>query len=216
MNTHSIEWLHAKIERRIGLAQSYTEIDSLAFVIKACRLKPYDYVFGEKSNKTGLERWWFDEFGNSLTITKKKTIKIILGDLRLDMKKIISTDLYCGLSMDRVAKMSKLVHLTVGKDEDLYQDYYLITFLGIDNHLRSYMYLYGEWQQVSPLMTGMRNLKRIFNNFNADCFRQVGKRDNCPFPCATAKSYISCMPANDDFLELLRKECGPISYLVNE
>ena len=216
MNTHSIEWLHAKIERRIRLAQSYTEIDSLAFVIKACRLKPYDYVFGEKSNKTVLERWWFDEFGNSLIITKKKAIKIIHGDLRLDIKRIISTDLYCGLSIDRVAKISRLVHITAGKDEDLYQNYYLLTFLGLDNHLRSYMHLYGEWQQVSPLMIGMRSLKRIFNNLHIEGFRQIGKRDNCPFPCASAKSYISCMPASNDFLELLRKECEPISYLVNE
>src|SRR5271166_4318481 len=138
MRSPSLERLHAKLSRQIKLVESYTELAGMEFIIKACRLKPYDYVFKGRDSKLILHRWWFDEFGNSLMIDKK--VKIIYNDLLLDRKLIISTDLYYGLSLDRVAKMSKLVHLVGGKDEDLYQDCYLLTFLGIDDHLRSYLY----------------------------------------------------------------------------
>src|SRR5271167_2680415 len=99
MRSPSLEFFYAKTEKLITLTESYTEQEHLAFIIKACRLKPYDYVFNGRGNKLVLHRWWFDEYGNSLELVKNKTIKLTFGDLRLDRKQIISTDLYYGLSL---------------------------------------------------------------------------------------------------------------------
>lgn len=205
MRSPSLERLHAKLTRHIKLVQSYTEIEGLEFIIKACRLKPYKYVFGGRDNKLILHDWWFDEFGNSLVLDKKK-IKIIYNDLRLDRKKIISTDLYYGLSLEQAAKISKLVHLVAGKDEDLYQDCYLLTFLGIDDHLRSYLYWYGEWQQVSPLIMGMKSLRLLADHIDIKYFNQIGKKENSAIPCVSGETWLSYLPPSGAFHELLEKQ----------
>jgi hypothetical protein len=51
MRSPSIEWLHAKLDKQVRLAASYSEVAELEFIIKACRLKPYDYIFDDRSDK---------------------------------------------------------------------------------------------------------------------------------------------------------------------
>lgn len=206
MKTHSLEYLHTKIEKHIRLVQSYTEITYLGFLIRACRLKPYDYVFGDRNPATKLHRYWFDEYGNSLNITRHKKIKITYGDLHIDRNKIVSTDLYYGLSIDRVAKMSQLAYLCAGKDEDLYQECYLISFLGIDNYLRTYLYWYGEWQQVSALILGEKHLKWLCNHTDIKYFQRWNNLKNLPLPCLGGEAYLSFMPASEDFLTIISKQ----------
>lgn len=214
MRSPSIDWLHAKLEKHIRLTQSYSQIDGLEFIIKACRLKPYDYIFKERDNRIVLYRRWFDEFGNSFTINKRKKIDIVYNDLSLDKAQIVCTDLYYGLSLDKIAKMSKLVHLVSGKDEDLYQDCYLLTFLGIDNHLRSYLYWYGEWQQVSPLLMGMKSLGIIAEHLDIKQYVQAGKKENSALPCVKGETCLSCLPPNKAFLEMLSKHHEIIAEII--
>lgn len=204
MKSPNIERLYAEIRKNILLTQSYTEIGELAFIIKACRLKPYSYIFEDKTYKLVLSRWWFDEFGNSIKIINKK-IKIIYNDLELPRDKIVCTDLYHGLSLDRIAKASKLVFLSSGKDEDLNEDCFFITFLGIDNYLRSYMYLYGEWQHVSPLLLGMKGLKQISKYLDIKHFHINSNKENSALPCGRSTEWISFMPACYEFLHELEK-----------
>lgn len=205
MKSPSIEWLHAKIDKQIRLAESYTEVDGLGFIIKSCRLKPYDYVFEERVNKIILQDRWFDEFGNSLSIKKKK-IQITYNDLTLDKSKITCTDLYYGLSLDKVSKMSKLVHLVAGKDDDLYQDCFLLTFLGIDDHLRSYLYWYGEWQTVSPLIMGIKNLKAIAERTDIKYFQQIENKENSAIPCILGSAWLSSLPPSQSFLNTIKQQ----------
>jgi hypothetical protein len=54
-----------QFDKYILLAQGYSEIKELSFIIKACRFKPHDYIFKDKSNKLILYTEWFDEYGNS-------------------------------------------------------------------------------------------------------------------------------------------------------
>ena len=99
MKTPSLDKLYTQLNKHILLAQSYTEVPELFFIIKSCRLKPNKYVFEEKSSKVVLYRDWFDEFGNSLQIKDKK-LNLIYNNLSLDANKIVCTDLYYGLSLD--------------------------------------------------------------------------------------------------------------------
>jgi hypothetical protein len=214
MRSPSIEWFHAKIDKQIRLASSYTEIPELEFVIKSCRLKPYDYVFKERDNTIVLHKWWFDEFGNSLSIDRNKRIKITCNDLRLDKKKIIGTDLYQGLTLDRIVKMSRLVHVVFGKDEDLYQDCALVSFLGIDEHLRSYLYWYGEWHVVSPLIMGMPCLKNIANHQDIKYFHRLGNKENSAIPCVSGQAWLSCLPASPAFLSEINKHSEMLASIL--
>lgn len=207
MRSPSIDRLHADLEKQIRLAQSYTEVEELEFIIKACRLKPHDYLFGKHDNKIILYRWWLDEFGNSLMIKKKGKLEIVYGDLKLDRDKIISTDLYYGLALSQVAKISKLVHLVCGKDEDEYQDCALLSFLGIDNYLRCYLYWFGEWHQVSPLLMGLKSLRLLAQHRDVKYFHQIGKKENSAIPCISGQTWISYWPSSAQFLETISKEC---------
>jgi hypothetical protein len=216
MRSPSVEFFHAKIDKLIRLARSYTEIDTLEFIIKACRLKPHDYVFGKRSDRTELYRHWIDEFGNSLHIHKNKHIHLIYNDLHLDRKKIISTDLYYGLSIDKVVKMSKLVYLCAGKDEDLYQDCYLLSLLGVDDHLRSYLYWYGEWQQVSPLLMGMKHLKLLANNADIKYFRQLSNSQHIPVPCVSGRVWLSYVPMSKDLVDIIKKRYEPLLPILGK
>jgi len=214
MRSPSIEWLHAKLGKQIRLTESFTEIEGLEFILKACRLKPYDYMFDERSNKITLYKWWFDEFGNSFTIVNSKKTNITYNDLRLDKERIVSTDLYYGLTVDNVAKMSKMVHLIIGKDEDLYQDCCLMTFLGIDDHLRSYLYWYGEWQAVSPLLMGLKSLKQIAGHLDIKYYLQIENKENSAIPCISERVWLSCLPAGPSFLSEIDKQSEAVASVL--
>ena len=214
MKAISIDKLYYQLDKHILLAQSYTEIKELFFIIKSCRLKPYSYFFEEKNPKLILHKWWFDEFGNSLQITTGKKIKITYNHLSLDKSQIVCTDLYYGLSLDKVAKLSKLAYLYIGKDEDLYENCAIITFLGIDNYLRSYMYLYGEWQQVSPLLLGMKHLIALSQHRDIKFFKELRIKEKPPLPCVAEMQWLTFIPPNKALTSLLDKKYeGLFSFL---
>jgi hypothetical protein len=211
MKSPSIDLLYIQLNKHILLAQSYTEIKQLEFIIKSCRLKPYTYMFEGKDKTLVLHRWWFDEFGNSFKIDKKK-IKIIYNDLSLNREKIICTDLYSGFSMNKIAKISKLVYICAGKDDDLYNEYFIVTFLGIDNYLRSFMYLHNEWQQISPLLLGMKVLKTIARNSGMTTGFKALKNKNIP-SCINSEAWLTSLPVSDIFLELVTKRCETLNNI---
>jgi len=150
-------------------------------------------------------------------IIKNKKIKIIYNDLNLDRSQIVCTDLYYGLSVDKIAKMSKLMFLSSMKEDETYHDQMFVTFLGLDNYLRSYVNLDGSWLQVSPLCLGMRALKNIARNLDLRFFRELISKENAPLPCASARSWLSSMPPGKEFLQLMMKEYNQkLSFLNNK
>lgn len=215
MKSPSLDVLYSDIHKSIILTESYTEFEGLAFIIKACRLKPHDYIFQEKDNRIILHRWWFDEFGNSLKIDKKKP-KIVCNDLSLDREKIVCTDLYYGLSIDKVAKISKMAHIMIGKDEDLLDDCFFLTFLGIDNYLRSFVYLQDEWQQISPLLLGLKNLKNIARDLDIKYFLSPENKENMPVPCISVQEWLTFMPPSSEFLSMLAKQQETVAHILKQ
>jgi hypothetical protein len=111
--------------------------------------------------------------------------------------------------MERVVKMSKVAYLYAGKDEDMYQDCYLLSLLGEDNHLRCYLYWYGEWQQVSPLLMGMKHLKILASNLNLGSFRRI-KSQNTWLPCLSPQAWLTSLPVGKDFLEIIKRGHEPL------
>lgn len=212
MKTFSLEHLYGKIDKSILLTGAYTEIPELPFIIQSCRLKPYDLIFKRKHYRTVLYRWWFDEYGNSLRLVNKD-LEITYGDLSLQRSKILNTDLYYGLSMEKIRKISQMVFFSVGKDEDQYQDCGLISYLGLDKYWRSYLYWFGEWQHVSPLLMGMNNLKWAANN--QTILTPIDNK-NTVLPCVAGETWLCSLPADLDFLENIKKRHEWIMPLLKE
>lgn len=214
MKSPSLDILYTQLHKHILLAQAYIEIKELFFIIKACRLKPYDYI-ENKSDKLILYRKWFDEFGNSFEITNNKRVKITYNDLSLDRQKIVCTDLYYGLSIENVVKISKLAFVCLGKEEDTYQDCVVLTFLGIDNYLRSFVFTNEEWHPVSPLILGLKTLRTIGANRDLRYFREVSIKENAPIPCLAPEAWLTYMPPNRVFTALMERRCDFISPLFH-
>jgi len=208
IKSNTLENIYNKINRNILLTESYTEYKNLDFIIRMCRLKPYSF-----NSKLSLERKWIDEYGNSLNIVKNKKIKIIEGDLDIQ-EKIISTDLYAGLSLVKLSKMSKLLYLLIGKDEDFQEEHLIIAFLGIDNYLRVRYIYNGEIGVCSPLNLGMRALKSIAENKDIKYFTELNNKNFVLFPCLAQKCWLSFWPASPKFLETINKESELFTHLL--
>jgi len=213
----SLETVHYQLQRHIKLTESYTEIKGLNNLIKNCRLKPYNFLFNKKYNHMDviLHREWVDEFGNYLIIDKKK-IKIIYNDLWLH-DKLVCSDLYYGLSLNKIIKISKCIHIFYGKDEDLYQDCALITFVGLDNFYRSYLFLYDEWQIVSSLLLGIPSLLYLSANPKKLKAGQISIKKNDPIPCLSSSEWLFSLPLSQKAVSQLDKECPSLlPFLIGD
>lgn len=201
MKSFSLESYYKKISRDILLVQSYTEQEGLAWIIKACRLKPTDKL----ERKIVLHNKWADEFGNSLTIAKDKKLNITINDLSVNQN-TLTTDLYYGLNISNTAKISKMLYICYGQDDDDYNKIYSITYLGIDNYLRSFINWDEDWVQFPSLLLGMKHLKNISQNLDVRLFREFPNKENLPFPCISGKAWLTCLPMSSVFQRLVEKE----------
>ena len=98
-------------------------------------------------------------------------------------------------------------------DEDLYQDCFIVSFLGIDNYFRTYLYLYGSWQQISTLFLGMQTLFFIANNLNNCYFMEVDEQNT--LPCKKQKSYLTYIPMSKDFSDILNTQAKLVLSTIN-
>jgi len=213
MKVTSLETFYITFDKHIALTAAYLEDTTISFVIKSCRLKPTQIIFGDYSEKIVLFRDWFDEHGNTLKITDKKKISIQLNDLAIPKDKIIGSDLYENLPIDKVVKISKLMFVMVGKDEDLFKDHAIISLLGIDGFLRSYCYLYGEWSKIPSLHLGFNALREIERNADIKFFTEL-KVKNIPYPCINSKALLTCLPANEAFFSTLKNWNEPVFHKI--
>lgn len=205
MKNLSINQLYEKMDKSIRLLEAHTEIEKLSFIIRACRLKPWFILENDVSslNKIILHHLWFDEFNNSVEITKKHKLSIKYNDLKINHCKNICTDLYTSLSLEKICKISKLIHLYIGYEENELFSY--VTFLGIDNFFRSYYLYENNWLNCSPLLLGINKILNICKHLDVKFFLNFKKKNNILFPCATGDEWISFLPASIEFSTMLAK-----------
>jgi hypothetical protein len=185
--TINLEHFYVEIKKLILTAKGYTELDHLPFLIKMCRLKPFALLFGDKSRRIALHRHWIDEFGNSVLISKKKKLEIHLNDLRIDRNNLSSSDLYGNLSLHKLASMSKLAFLLIG------DEYCLISFLGIDDYLRTSIFIDGTWNVCSPLYLGLRVL-RAMATAEVETFKEWKVKETILYPCGSDRAFLTSLP----------------------
>lgn len=158
---------------------------------------------------------WYDEYGNSISFSKDGKVNCTYHDLSIDRKNNPSTDIYAGISIDKVYKISKLVHCYYGKDEDLNKNFCLLTFLGIDNYLRSYLFYQEECKQVSPLLMGFDNLIEFSNLIGIQNFCHFKMKEN-NLPCKNGKAWLSCLPVSEKLFHIIETESDYLSTIFKE
>ena len=115
----SIEEFYFKIQKHINLVADYSGYNYLPLIIKACRLKPVKILeqgFKTEFKSTKLFKEWIDEYNCFYEVIKEKRIKL---QFKLNELKNVNTDLYYGLSLKSISKISKLAFFFDYKDPDL-------------------------------------------------------------------------------------------------
>lgn len=204
MYNQSLEQFYKKINKRIMLVSSYLGDSSYDFIIRACRLKPLNAMFGSKFNSqiTTLENEWVDEFGNILDISDKKP-RVIFNNITLDRAALLSTDPYYSRRVCDLAANSKLAFILVGEDEDYLDEYYIVSLLGNDGYLRTYVYIYGKWEQYSSLCLGLKTLGAIAGSRDVKHFINVKNKVSTVYPCGEWEAWITSWPASQAFKQIL-------------
>lgn len=208
MKSFNINSYYDQINKNILLAQSYSEHNELAWIIKSSRLKPEEYL----KNKFTLCKKWVDEYGNSLSIIKNKKLQIIINDISAN--KTLTTDLYYGLQIEKIAKISNFVYICYGLDDENNKMYFLY-FHGIDNYARCFMNIDGDWVKVSPLTIGIQHLKNIFKNKDIRFFKEFSNKEKMPFPCVQGKAWLSFIPVSAVFYREMEKEHDVLLPFLN-
>jgi hypothetical protein len=201
MKTLGIDAFYHKINKHILLAESYTEIKNLSFIIKSCRLKP-SYILKTNDYELKLHTDWQDEFCNCLNIINKK-IKINYNQVMY--KNNVTTDLYYGLSLRKIYLFSKLIFYYVGKDIETRDNFLFISMLGIDNFWRTYYVQNNELFNCSPLFMGTRLLRKISNNLDVKYFKSIAVKDKILISCTDVKAWLSFCPIHKNFLSEVKK-----------
>jgi hypothetical protein len=205
--TKSVDKFYLTFDKSIALTSAYLEDPSIDFIIRSCRMKPYDIIYKEYNKKIKFHSKWVDENGNTLEIIKKK-VSISNNNINLDKSLLVKTDIYENLPIYKIAKISKFAFFIFGKDEDLLEDHTIMTFLGLDGFFRSYCLLFGQWTKIPTTYLGLNFLKLIFQNLDLKRFVEV-KLKNKPYPCKRSRGFLSSMPACPEMVRLIRDISEP-------
>lgn len=195
----------AQLKEHIDLVGSFLENRNFSTLIKICRLRPKKY-----RRRLILHEDWLDEFGNVLNI-KKKNISILLNVPGLN--KADKTDLYHQLPIEKIYLISKMMYVLSGKEEDFGSDTFIVSFLGWDNYLRTYVYSYGEWQSCSSLLLGIAILLEIINNMEMTEYKEIKSSGPVIFPCESQREWLTCIPVSKDFETIMKLDNEVLSSI---
>jgi|DEB19_MinimDraft_3_1074340.scaffolds.fasta_scaffold30422_3 hypothetical protein len=195
MRVLSPENWYQRLEKQIAIFQAHMEIKEFDFIARSCKLKPYDIIFTKAKFGLQLYKRWIDEYSNQIVIGKNGKLKIEYNALYEEKYKIVNTDMYYNLSMDKIVKISKFAYIFCGSEDVELTSCIYLCLLGLDNCLRCYVYLYEEWHQVSPLYIGLYNLKFIANHLDIKYFLNIkGNNINLPAHCIAGNGWITSLP----------------------
>lgn len=213
MSKVNIDQFYDRYRGYINVASSYMEEKRVPFILKACRLRPYDSLLAPLPITPHLERRWVDEFGNSFYIGKNKRLKIIYGDLKIDRTKIQTTDLYANVSLRDLYRISKFLYICLGTykapDETGNNEIFILSFLGRDNYFRTRVLVNGiEDKTISTLYLGYQLLKMIATYTDIRYYHKLTTKSILPsYPLVNVRQWVSFLPAHSKLASELNAEC---------
>lgn len=210
MKNIDIEKFYNKIEGYPALIAAYNHNELLPKIIRSCRLKPHSAFENDFEFTTKLDNIWVDEFGNSLSI-EPNDIRLKLNDLTLNKNTRNSTDLFYGNSIKTTGKNSKFALLAAGTDLLSDDDFYLVSFYGVDEYLRTFIFTSSVWTRVSPLMMGVKTLHKFFTSLPNQWINELNRKDlDFVIPFNLTKCITTSWPTKQDI-----SSCFNNSKLIN-
>jgi hypothetical protein len=172
MKTIDLETFYSKrIKKHIKVVGDYLEKRCISDIIKLCRMKPYSLWTGELTKKTAVEKYWVDEFGNSLVIDKDtKIISILMNDTSLEFNTTVCTDLFYN-NLEWIKENCKNVCVVLGSYFGKRVE--IITYFGNDEYLRSFIICDGECFRISSLLLGVKSLEEIIKYFGKFALTEI-------------------------------------------
>lgn len=207
-----LEELYARLEQHIALAVGYCEVPTLPFIIRACRLKPHRMLHQAPKSRLLLHKQWVDEYGNSLYLEGANKLKVVLNDLSIDRSKLISTDLYRGVPVEKISRISRLAVLLMGKQED----YCLLSLLGIDDHLRTFIWWRGRWEQCSSLLLGNRLLQYLSQNLELEGHQELEGDVLALHRSKKQGLWLTQWPPRQEFMSIVKEWDIPALDFINK
>lgn len=200
MKNIDIEKFYRKIKGHLKLLTAYTDNPTLPKIIRSCRLKPHSIFEDGFEFTTKLENHWVDEFGNSLYLTSS-SMQLKLGDLSVNKNARNCTDLFYGNSINVTGKNSKFALIAAGTELLSDNDFYLVSFYGIDEYIRAFIFTPPVWTRVSPLMMGTNTLEKFFSSINNKWVQEVDKKDlDFVIPFNMKKCITTSWPTKQDIM----------------
>jgi hypothetical protein len=220
-----IDRLHINIHSSIELAAALMKMPCIADIIRLCQMTPKNLIDKNHSNelyynsdvKTTSHYYshWVDPFGHVMKLNKShgwfEIQPYIIG---ARSENIYNRDMYAGLSIAKIAKISKFIDILFGKDIDLEEDYIVLTFLGIDDKLRTYVYIYGEWESYPSLLIGSKALRDISENKAMSEFKEIRAARRIIYECSSQKRWLSALPLPKELSIMI--DGNDAGYLVSE
>lgn len=153
MHNFSLDQYYRRINKKIEVVGAHLEDSLLPPLIRRCRLKPIT-VFSDTYNPEKVyENVWVDEFGQYILAIDKNTIRITDNDIPIPTH---CTDIYRNETIDFLVKHSKFACVGLFPEAD----HFILLLGGTDKYFRCYTHFNNEFKIVSPLMIGLKLLKR--------------------------------------------------------
>lgn len=204
----SSELYFDEIKRNLKLLEISSEINNLSKIMKGCRLLSSEFL-KRKVGRTEFIENWYDEFHCHFKINKSdKKVNIKLNCI--DQEEIYHSDIYFGLSIEKILKISNLCYLYIG--ESWKDKIYYVSFLGIDGFLRSFYNDGDGWKRISSLFLGIEILKLIFAD--APNFKKLNAIYNIDAGCADGSAWLSYLPVDDEEIKNLNDP--NLKFLLNK
>ncbi len=102
-----------------------------------------------------------------------------------------------------------------GKDEDTLKPHSILSFLGLDNFLRTFVLLYGEWKEYPSLYLGMDVLQDIFLYRNIVNYKEIKKQFPVIYGCEDQRAWLSSLPLSDNFISIMGNENNSLPILLD-
>lgn len=146
-----------KITKLKNLAITVMADQVFTDMLNFCNLEPdiikYKYKFVPN---------WSDHFGYTVSFENKKDPKILFT--RID--KNLNTDLYSGLNLNQILKITDKICIVKGNDSVLNKNITIYVCLCVDNKIRSFIDYNDKIEKISPLIIGYKNLYEFIKNKN--------------------------------------------------
>lgn len=168
--------------------EAFFEIKNLKKIIEYC-----DLYITHKKNKYLPAKKWNDAFHNQVILSKQN---FQVNEFVTDQENnFISYDLYIGLDLNEILKITKTVMLVIGITEFNNINCYL-NCLCFDKKIRSYYLNDNEWMKVSPLHLGYELLNELIINEDTITYNVINYEHQILIPLFNQKIVLARYPFN--------------------